>query len=251
MKNSKDKLTIGICLIVTGKYDIFLQRLIDTMSTHFFVGDDVVIYLFWDKPTYNLLLPARFSVVCIPTIHKPFPFPTLYRYKYFTQATEKIHCDYLLYIDVDMILVGDVGREILPGENDGGLVATGHPGFWQTGGSWCTNSNSTAFTEERLRTRYVCGGFQGGEMLAYLNACKEMAENISIDESHGIIVEWNDEMHWNKYVCTRKYKLLTPEYCMIPEQDIREKYKIAHFVPRIIALTKDHDELRRDGNSPA
>ena len=246
-----DKLTIGLLIVCTGKYGRFLQNLIDTLSTHFFVDDEVVIYLFWDQQTYHLLLPARFSIVCIPTEHKPFPFPTLYRYKFFVNASEKIHCQYLFYSDVDMILVGDVGREILPGENDGGLVATGHPGFWKGGGSWCTNPNSTAFTEERFWIRYVCGGFQGGERNAYLTACGEMASNIATDEGRGIIVEWNDEMHWNKYVCTRKYKLLTPEYCMIPEQDIREKYKIAHFVPRIIALTKDHDELRRDGNSPA
>lgn len=235
---------VGLILIVTGKYDIFLQQLINSLDTHFFKEDEVVIHLFWDKPWYHLNLPARFSVVCIPTPHKPFPFATLYRYKYFIGAAEKIHCSHIYYLDVDMLLVGDVGREILPGEGEGGLVATGHPGFWLGRGSWCTNTNSTAYTPENNQTRYCAGGFQGGERAAYLTACKEMSDNIATDESRGIIAEWNDEAHWNKYISTRKYKLLTPEYCMIPEQSIREKYGIAHLTPRIIALTKNHEELR-------
>lgn len=245
MEQENNKLTIGILIICTGRYDIFLQRLIDSLETHFFVGDDIVIYLFWDKPLYCLTLPARFSVVCIPTAHGPWPHSTLYRYKYFIGASHKINSDFLFYIDVDMLLVGDVGREILPGDNDGGLVATGHPGFWAAGGSWCNVTHSKAYTEENRRERYVAGGFQGGETKQYLVACRDMAENISDDESRGFICEWNDEQHWNTYVSTRKYKLLTPEYCMIEETEPREKYGIAHLTPRILALKKNHEELRR------
>lgn len=236
---------IGLFIIVTGKYDIFLQRLIDSLDTHFFKKENVIIYLFWDKPFYYFKLPSRFSIVCFPIKHYSFPFITLYRYYLFNSVLNKINCEYLFYMDVDMILVGDVGHEILPGENDGGLVVTGHPGFWVGGGAWCTNTGSTAFTEENHRTRYVAGGFQGGETKAYLSACKEMADNIALDESRGIMAEWHDESHLNKYICNRKHKLLTPEYCMIPEQSVREKYGIAHFTSRIIALTKDHEELRK------
>ena len=249
-------MTIGLLIICTGKYDCFLQQLLDNLDTHFFTKDEVVIYLFCDiffnkKVNHNFvppLFPKRFSVTLISTEHKPFPYSTLYRYLYFSKAAEKIHCQFCFYMDVDMILVGDVGREILPGIHDGGLVATGHPGFWNGGGAWCTNPHSTAFTEERSWTRYVAGGFQGGETKAYLAACKEMAENIATDERSGVQAEWHDEQHWNRYICNRKYKLLTPEYCMIPEIDIQNKYGIAHFSPRIIALTKDHDKLRIDGN---
>lgn len=238
------KPNIGLLLIVTGKYDVFLQPLIDTLASHFFTNYEVTIYLFWDKPVYRLLLPSRFSIICIPTEHRPFPFSTLYRYKYFVGASEKIHSDYIFYMDVDMLLVGDVSEEILPQENDGGLTATGHPGFWINGGSWCTNLGSTAYTPESQRIRYCAGGFQGGETKSYLNACKEMADNISIDESRGIIAEWHDEQHWTKYISIHKHKLLTPEYCMIPEIDVREKCGISNLTPRIIALTKDHKKIR-------
>lgn len=236
---------IGLLLICTGKYDIFLQRLIDSLDTHFFVGDEVVIHLFWDKPYYCLRLPARFSVVCIPTPHIPFPFATLYRYKYFTGAADKIQGQFVFYMDVDMLLVGDVGREILPEEGHDGLVATGHPGFWAGGGAWCNVTHSKAYVEEKNWTRYVAGGFQGGETKRYLGACMEMAENIASDEARGFIATWHDESHWNCHVSTRKYKLLTPEYCMIEETEPREKYGIAHFVPKILALKKNHEELRK------
>lgn len=237
-------MTIGLLLIATGKYDVFLQPLIDSLASHFFVNNSINLYLFHDKSNYNLNLSCRFSVTSIPTPHKQFPYPTLYRYKYFSGAAQKIQCDYLFYIDVDMKLVYDVGEEIMPSENDGGLVAVGHPGFWKSGGSWCNLITSTAYTPENNRIKYCAGGFQGGETKSYLSACAEMAANIQSDEDKGIIVEWHDEMHWNKYLSTRKYKLLTPEYCMIEEIEPREKFGISNFAPKIIALKKNHDLLR-------
>lgn len=244
----KERLSIGLLLIVTGKYDIFLERLLESLDTHFFPKDDVVIYLFWDKPYYRLRLPARFSVVCVPTKHIPFPFPTLYRYKYFSQASEKINTNYLFYMDVDMLLVGDVDREILPDVlNEELLVSTLHPGFYKGGGAWCDYKGSTAYTPENLRERYYAGGFQGGETNAYINACYEMAKNITTDEQCGIITEWHDEQHWNKYLCTRKPKMLTPEYCMVMNPETRAQYGLLSLNPRIIALEKNHEELRSDG----
>ena len=240
-------MTIGLCLIVTGRYDYFLSRLLESLDTHFFPKHEVIIYLFWDKKYYTLKLPKRFSVVCIPTEHKPFPFPTLYRYKYFTRAVDKIHSDYLFYMDVDMMLVGDVDERILPdGVSDGGIVATLHPGFYNGGGAWCDNHNSKAYTQENNRSRYFAGGFQGGETKAYLEACREMAEAIEADEKNGVMAEWHDESHLNSFLSTRNPKTLTPEYCMVQDEQCKKKYGLDGMPIRIIALEKNHEELRKD-----
>lgn len=239
------KKTIGLFLVCTGKYDIFLQPLIDSLSPHFFCGDNVIIYIFCDKAKLTLNLPARFSIVFTPTAHRPFPYPTLYRYRYFTSVAARVqsdNCSFIFYCDVDMLFVGDVGDEILPG--DVGLVATGHPGFWNGGGAWGNNQGSTSYTEENYRERYYAGGFQGGATEAYLAACAEMAGNIETDERNGTMAEWHDETHWNKYLSRRHPKTLTPEYCMVEGSADRLKYGIDNFIPRIVALEKNHDKLR-------
>ncbi len=70
-------------------------------------------------------------------------------------------------------------------------------------------------------------------------------ENIEDDESRGITPVWHDESAWNCYLCERTPRTLTPEYCMVEEQHLREAWQISHFKPKIIALKKDHDALRK------
>lgn len=238
------KLKIGIYLICTGKYDIFLEPLIDSLDKYFFKDDEIIIYLFWDK-NYEIKLPGRFLIIYTPTEHKPFPAPTLFRYKNLLSISDKIKCDYLFYSDVDMLFVGDVGREILPqANNDCGLVATLHPGFYNGGGSWDTNEKSTAFMPLENRIKYYCGGFQGGKTIDYMNACSIMARNINFDEMNSVMAIWHDESHWNQYLSIRNPKVLTPEYCMVEQINLRQIWGISHFSPKIIAIAKNHNEIR-------
>lgn len=237
-----EKLIIGLNIISTGKYDVFINPLIDSLEKYFFTNNKVVLHLFWDKD-YEIKTSERFSVIYIPTEHKPFPYPTLYRYKYFTNVADKIKCDYLFYLDVDMLLVDNVDIEILP-DIDSGLVSVGHCGFWNGGGSWGQNINSKSFTPIEHRRRYYAGGFQGGKTEKYLAACLAMATDISDDESRNVLAEWHDETHWNKYLSTRESKMLTPSYCMVEEIELRKKWGITDFTPKIIALKKNHIEIR-------
>lgn len=234
---------IGICIVCTGKYGIFLQPLIDGIEKYFFVRDSVQVYLFSDQQ-HNLVHSERISIVNIPTEHKLWPYPTLKRYEFFSKAKDIITSDYLFYSDVDMAFVDYVDRETLPAPGHDGLVATLHPGFYNGGGSWEENVNSKSFTPPELRKKYYAGGFQGGSTKEYLFACKEMSENISDDEKRGVTPIWHDESAWNMYLSSRSPKTLTPEYCMVEETHLREAWQISHFVPKIIALKKDHNALR-------
>lgn len=239
------KLKIGIYLICTGKYDIFLQPLIDSLDKHFFKNDEIIIYLFWDK-NYEVRLPDRFLVVYTPTKHKPFPAPTLFRYKNLLSISDKIKCDYIFYSDVDMLFVGDVDREILPHvDSNCPLVATLHPGFYNGGGSWETREASNSFVPIEKRIKYYAGGFQGGETKAYLETVKLMSDKIDADGVNGIIPIWHDETVWNCLLSSlENFKVLTPEYCMVEQVNLRELWGINHFIPKIIALKKIHSEIR-------
>lgn len=229
---------IGLCLISTGKYDVFVQPLIDSVDKWFFRQDTITIYLFTDKTDLQLIYSDRINIVTIPITHKPFPFATLYRYKYFTAAAYLIDTDYVFYSDVDMRFVGKVDREIL-----GDIVSVMHPGFYKGGwGSEGCSKMSTAYLPPEMRNGYKAGGFQGGKKLPYLRAASELDKRISSDESIGVMAIYHDETHWNWYLQMRakNVKTLDPSYCY-PEASWA---KGMPFVKRIMALEKDHKAIR-------
>ena len=219
---------VGILLISTGNYDIFLDPLIESLDKYFLTDHEKQIYLFSDK-----LLENSFYV---PTLR--FPFPTLYRYKWFTQYHQAIDADILYYLDVDMKVVAPVGDEVLPDES--GLVAVRHPGYWRGGwGDHGTTKKSLAYVPVNERKQYYAGGFQGGTRDVYLAAAAEMADNIRKDGSHHM-AQWHDESHWNKYLTKHTFKELSPSYCH-PEAAWAIDLP---FEAKIKALDKNHSKLR-------
>lgn len=256
-KPKREKLTIGLLLISTGQYDQFLQPLIESVNRHFFPGDDVVIYLFGDKPVYNFKLPARISIIVTQIKHEPWPASTLFRYKHFDNASKKIGiCDYVFYSDADMMIVGDVTDEILFKDGDkADIIVTRHPGFWNNSdwGSHNCSEWSKAYLRPDERHRYVAGGFQGGKTDRFLEMVEVLAHNIDDDYNRGVIAEHNDENHINWFVNKHVYQFLShwvvkdlsPAYCMIPEQEARVQFGLTDINPIIYALTKNHEELRK------
>jgi histo-blood group ABO system transferase len=141
---------------------------------------------------------------------------------------------------------GMIGDEILPKAQNEGLVATAHPGFYTGGGSFCDDKRSTAYTAPELRGRYYAGGFQGGRTEDYLEAALFMAGNIQQDEDNGVMAEWHDEMHWNRLCALIKstVKELSPSYCMVEQKELRSKWGIDHLPVKLVALAKNHEEMR-------
>lgn len=229
----KKQLNIGLLIVCTGKYDVFLEPLLNSAEKYFLKGHNVTPIIFTDKD--SVIGSIGFKIE-----HHPFPYPTYNRYHFFTDQKEHLlQYDYLFYIDVDMLFVSPVGDEILAD-----LVAVRHPAFHHGGGSWCKNARSTAFTPPSDRTSYLAGGFQGGKTEYYLKACETIRANIDIDKSKGVLAEWHDESHWNKYLSYNKHLELNPQYCMVEELDLRTMWKIINLPPKIIALKKDHKTLR-------
>lgn len=226
---------IGLLLISTGKYDVFVQPLLDSADKFFFRHDQIMVYLFTDKTDIKLVHSDRINIVIIPTEHKPFPYSTLYRYKYFDKASSLIDTEYVFYSDVDMRFVGEVGREIL-----GQIVCVQHPGFYKGGwGSEGCSQESTAYLHKQARFEYMAGGFQGGETGSYLEACNVLNARIQDDEKRGVMAEWHDETHWNWYLKTLAVhrKVLDPSYCY------PESWKLP-FSKRLLALDKNHAHIR-------
>lgn len=230
---------IGILLISTGRYDQFVKPLLNSLEGNFLPGRKKKYYLFTDKDHID----DRATHVKIE--RKGFPGDTLYRFHYFLKIEDQIReeTSALYYSDVDMLCVDNVGDEILPTPTKP-IVATAHPGYYLVSlGTPENNPNSTAFVDpSEYRPCYWAGGFSGGETNEYLKLAKTIKNNIDIDDSKNHIAVWHDESHLNRYLISNleKVKTLNPSYC----------YSRNHcagkpgVTPRIIALDKNHSEVR-------
>ena len=232
---------VGVFLIATNKYKQFVQPLLNSIDKNFLLKHDVKIFLFTDEPTEY---KYKGDVLQVKIEPYKFPYATLYRYKIITDnALLFDQLDYIYYLDVDMEVVSEVGEEIFSPF----LLAVKHPGFFHGGwGSPNYPTGTTTFLPVDQRKTYYAGGFQGGNAKEYLKCTKELSERITQDEVRGIIPEWHDETAWNWYLNSEQAPLvsLSPAYCMVEQLHLRQAWKIDKIEPKIVALAKNHKELR-------
>lgn len=220
---------VGLLVMATGKYDQFVKPLVESARKYFLPGHNVTFYVFTDENVE----PAD-DIVVIYQKRLGWPFDTLFRYQvYLAQKDILLNEDYLFASDVDMLFVDIVGDEIL-----GERVATQHPGFYGRRGSFCPDPRSTAYVREDEGADYFCGGFQGGSAEEVMRICEVNSRNIQIDLQKNLIVEWHDEMHWNRYCIDHKPTvILSPSYCY------PESWSLP-FTKRLLALDKNHKEFQ-------
>jgi Glycosyltransferase family 6 len=243
-------LNIGLCVITTRKYKQFFPQLLEGIKKYFVPDHSVTVFLFTDETGNYFESDGRVKVEqhLIPAL--AWPYATLYRYKVFHQHADHLSkMDYLFYSDADMSFVDVVGNEIM-GE---GLTVTYHPGFYAKRdivGHWGSNGvvrESLAWIPEYKRKGYVAGGFNGATADEFLKMSRLLDDLISQDERKGIIAEHNDESFLNAYV--KHYpgiptKYLSPEYCCVEQIHLRHAWGIGDIHPRLIALSKNHKEIR-------
>lgn len=221
---------IGLLLISTGKYHVFVDHLIASARRNLFTNHEVTYFLFTDSTEFT---PAN-DIVSISHEHLPWPYPTLYRYKTFINNSDHLkNMDYLYYCDVDMLFMSPVGDEAL-----GDRVATLHPGYYGTQGTPERNPASLAYLSLDTRNNYFAGGFNGGRRDNFLEMCKVIDTNIDTDMQKDIIAVWHDESHLNHYMYHNPPTLiLDPGYCY------GESMKLP-FTKRLMALDKNHELMR-------
>jgi histo-blood group ABO system transferase len=225
------RLSIGLLVIATGKYLSFISALWESARQYLLKEHQVTLFLMTDGNPGELPDARR-----CPVEHEPWPKPALHKYHWVAKwEREFARCDYVFLCDADMRFAASVGNEIL-----GQLVATFHPGFVEQRENlpYCCNPQSLAYMRPREGGRYYAGAFQGGETARYLATAKEMANHIEADERAGVIAQWHDESHWNRYLADHPPSLeLSPSYCY-PENSVLP------FEPRLLALDKDHAAMR-------
>ena len=230
-------MNICILTIATNKYIQFVERLYNNLEENFLNGHNLECLLFTEHD-----VETSDNVRVSQIEHEPWPMPTLKRYNYFVKEKEFIsEFDYCFYFDVDMGIVDKVGDEVLSD-----LVATMHPyqSFYPKGErSYDRNPNSLAYVAPGDEgPNYYAGGFNGGSTKRFLEMSEVIADRVNKDLENDVIALWHDESQMNRYLIDNPPTLsLNPSYCFAEEQMKNPSYP---YDPKIIALKKNHDELR-------
>lgn len=228
-------MNIGLLVIATGKYKIFLKDLIESSDKHFLTSHNVKYFLFVDE---KIELISNREIEQILIEHKPWPFPTLLRYKHFVNSADKFKdLDYLYYVDSDMIFENTVSDEVF-----GDIVCVAHPWFIGNRGTPENDKKSLAYIPDKLNFQYMAGAFFGGTKDCIMNMFQFIDKQIDIDYSRGVIAKWHDESHSNKFFILYSTKVLPPEYCYNKQSPYCTNVK--QWIPRLVQVLKNENEMR-------
>lgn len=231
---------IGLLIIATGKYKIFLENLINSADIYFLKNYEVEYFVFTDE---NIYISSDRKINNIIIEHKEWPFPTLLRYKNFVENSNAFKdMDYLYYVDSDMIFMNDVNDEIFSD-----IVCTVHPWFLGNRGTPENNNLSLAYIPDNLNFQYMAGAFFGGQKNCIMNMFNFIHKQIEIDYNRGVIAKWHDESHSNKFFILYSTKVLNLEYCY----NFKSPYCYGNpnLIPRVVQVEKDEQEMRDQKNN--
>lgn len=228
---------IALVNIATNKYINFLPNLYQGLDINFLPEHEVEYVLFTNMDFQLNGCKRKINTVKID--HREWPYMTLHRYKFFTQASKLLsNYDYIFYSDVDMAFVSPIKEEIFSK-----LTAVMHIGNLNKNKnqySYERNQKSTAAMKYDEGDTYYAGGFNGGKMDNFLKMSEVLDKNIDKDSEENIIAKWHDESHLNKYLWLNKPEKILPIYYCWPEPfGIKPEVKI-------IALNKNHSEVRKE-----
>ncbi|MDX8430979.1 MAG: hypothetical protein SNF33_04150 [Candidatus Algichlamydia australiensis] len=227
---------IGLCMMATGRYDVFAKEFIASCRKHFFKGHNVTYFVFSDTN-----LEFEDDVVVVPQERLGWPHDTLKRFHTYLKHKELFaNLDYIFASDADMLFVADVGEEML-----GARIGTQHPGFVNKRGSYETSPKSTAYVKKSEGKFYFAGGYYGGTRSEFIKLLETTVKKVDRDLKRGVIAVWHDESHLNRYFIDHPpTRILSPSYCM-PERKKKWFTNQHAYPPKLIALDKDHAKLRK------
>jgi hypothetical protein len=187
---------IAVISIATNKYKDFLRPLVESVKTHFIPNVQKDFYLFTDESLDWFDSSVKWHKI----EHQPWPYITLKRFEFISTCLDQLkEYDYVFYFDSDMEFVDtltsfDIGNKK--------YYAVCHPSVVNNLNFWPveTNSESTAYIQNRNRCVYVQGcvwGSRGANIETMVNTMKN---NINTDLSKNLIAIWHDESHLNKFM---------------------------------------------------
>jgi hypothetical protein len=231
-------LEVGFLIIATGKYDIFIEPLIQSIEKYVLPNNAKFYNIFSDK---DINLPIT-NYRVLPIEHRPFPYPTLNRFHFFSKYFSEIKGDQLIYIDADTLITSSIGTEILLP-----ITITQHCGYVNLSGTFETRIESSTYVDPVNYKNYYGGGFYSLHREEFYDLMCECVSMIDLDSSKGIVPIWHDESALNKYFTeVTPNRVLSPSY-HYPE-NIEHIYNLwggkDKYPCKILLLSKNHKEIR-------
>lgn len=254
---AEKNLTIGLCIMATGKYIHFVKPLLDSAEKYFCPNHQRKYFIFTDsaplqqnetpsQPIKELLQsPYSENIVLVYQKRLGWPNDTLMRFAVYNQHQDLFNStDYMFATDADMLFVDYEGDEIL-----GNRVATQHPGFekniplWGSEPPYDRNPQSTAYIGYNEGEYYFAGGFYGGSTTEFIKMSDCITRNILTDlENYQYIALWHDESHLNRYFIDNLPTIMLDRSYCYPENGQAKGYP--NCSPKLLALDKNHAEIR-------
>jgi hypothetical protein len=223
---------IAILYICTGKYSIFWDDFYKS-SEQFLLPDHCKHYfLFTDSNE----ITSKDRIHKIYQSKRGFPLDSLLRFEMFMTITEELKSyDYVFFFNSNILFVSNVGNEILPDDSHEGIAGFLHPGYYNKKVFWFPyekRKKSTAYISPKTeKLKYFMGAANGGRSKDYLKLIETCYKNTKSDWQKGIIANYHDESHLNRYVAGKQILELSPAY-LYPEDS---KLK---FDPKILIINK-------------
>lgn len=235
------KAKVNLLIVATGKYTRFLHKLLASADKYFLPDCDVRYCIFSDK---ELEFVHDRETGLYQIEHRPFPFPTLYRFHFFQQHKHNIpECDYFFYLDADALFVDFVHYDVLSER-----TAVLHCGFVGERGTYETRKESAAYVAPDEGEYYFGGGLWSFSKSEFWKLTHWAVQAIDKDAEIGIVPVWHDESVLNRWLIDNPpINILSPSY-HYPENNphIYNKWsaKRLNFKPVVLMLDKNHKEVR-------
>ncbi len=234
IENKSIDYIIGIYSIFIGDYTIFYKDFIESINKNLFPGIKKKIFIVTNK---DLESNENTYILKISNEYIQFPFPTLFRFKYFRQIpiSEYKDIDYMFFINANTILLKQIDFMDFPIYKNRFLFIL-HDGYYKSNYvsmPFEKNNKSSAFIPfiKDNKYTYIGGRFFGASLIDFKNLFNILYNNILYDLKNNYIAIWHDESHLNHFFYHLKannYFLAGIEYHTPEEQQIDQKKKIIY-----------------------
>ena len=226
--NTLSSHTVGMIIVATGKYHIFVKGLVESARKFFLPGHEKFFFVFTDQE-----IQQDHDIIKCYHERVGWPFDTLVRHHVSHRYRHVLSSmDYLYYCDADTLFSGEIGDEIL-----GDLV--GAQAFYHINNQqpYDIQRNSIAFVPEEKRKNYCSGSFYGGKSSEYLKMVKQLVKEVEQDWQNGFFATHHDESYLNHYFSDYQHFKLSP-YCVV------DCDWYAHLPRKILQVEKDFSAMR-------
>ena len=213
--NKKGK--IGILVIALGRYDAFWPELYTSCEKFFLPNWKKEYFLFTDN--MNIKYNNKENVHTIYQKKLGWPWDSMMRFEMFYRRKPMLErCDYLFFLNINLICKKVIGEEILPTEENDWLTVCTHAGYYNKPIEefpYDRNPKCTAYIPFGEGKHYAPGGFNGGRSAEFIRFCEVAYQNVREDRKNKVLAIWHDESHLNKYILD-KNPLIMPINYMYP-----------------------------------